>query len=124
MKKNYVKIQSTIDIMVNPGLTYKNLTKKDSDIQNRLKVNSTWPKSCVLIQKGQHIYPAEIVKWNSVKALEKNKVLTIGEYIETPTETPVITKEKLELSLEEKANKNVEDVKEISDVDLDKLSEN
>lgn len=117
MKKNYVKIQSTIDIMVNSGLTYKDLTKKDSDIQNRLKVNSTWPKSSILIQKGQHVYPAVITTWNSVKALEKAKLLTIGEYMEEPSETPVVSKEKLELSLEDKANKN-----EVSDIDLDKLT--
>ena len=80
MKSKYVRIHSNVSIGVAPGLHYENVTKKDSDIPNRLKVNPVWPKMVVNIEAGSHIYPAEVAEWPAVLALQKDKVLTIGDY--------------------------------------------
>lgn len=82
-EKKYVRIQSSISIVVTPGLQYDNLTRKDSDIPDRMKVAAYWPKLRVLIRKGVHTYLSEIVNWNAVKELQKQKLITIGEFIDT-----------------------------------------
>ena len=41
--KDYVQIQSEVTIEVNPGLLNQNMTKEDSDIADRLKINPIWP---------------------------------------------------------------------------------
>ena len=80
MKKDYVRIHSNMSIGVAPGLHYEDVTKKGSDIPNRLKVNPAWPKMAVNSEAGSHIYPAEIAEWPSVLALQKDKILTIGDF--------------------------------------------
>lgn len=84
--KDYVTIQSNVTIMVTGGLQYKDLTNKDSQLPNRMKVASEWPKLSVLIKQGQHIYPSEIVEWQTVQALQKDGVLTIGAYVDNPND--------------------------------------
>lgn len=74
-----VRIQSTITITVTPGLHHKDVTNKDAHIPDRLKVSPLWPKATVMIRQGAHYYPAEIVEWPTVKALEKDGILTIGQ---------------------------------------------
>ena len=76
--KKYVQIQSSININVTAGLNMKNMTKADSDIPNRLTVKPTWPKLTVLIKQGNALYPSQIVEWNTVKSLVRNKLITIG----------------------------------------------
>lgn len=76
--KKYVQIQSDIDINVTAGLNMKNMTKVNSDIPNRLTVMPTWPRLTVLIKQGAHLYPSVITEWNTVKALARNKLITIG----------------------------------------------
>ena len=115
-KKAYVKIQSNITINVTPGLNHKDLTNKDSDIANRMKVKSTWPKAAVLIKQGQHWYPSDIVNWPTVKALEKDKVLTIGEYSDNPNDDKEVSKEKFDKILKELDIQTVE----LKDLTLDK----
>ena len=78
----FVRIQSSIDISVTAGLQGKDLTRKDSDIPDRLKVSPEWPKLTMFIHKGTGNYPAEIAEWNTVKCLAKDKVLTIGEIVD------------------------------------------
>ena len=78
-----VRIHSTITINVTTGLQHKDVTNPDAHIPDRLKVSAEWPRHTVLIREGQHLYPAEIKNWNTVKALANDKVLTIGEEIET-----------------------------------------
>ena len=78
----FVRIQSTIDICVTAGLQGRDLTRKDSDIPDRLKVSPDWPKMTMFIHKGAGNYPAEIAEWNTVKALVKDKVLTVGEVVD------------------------------------------
>lgn len=77
--KDYVRIQSNQTIMVTGGLYYKDVTNKDAHIPDRLKVNPEWPRLTVLIKQGAHWYPSEIAEWATVKALAKDKILTIGE---------------------------------------------
>jgi len=94
--KDYVQIQSDVTIEVNPGLLNQNMTKEDSDIADRLKINPIWPKFGILVKKGQHIYPSEVADWHSVKMLVKNKLATIGQYLDTAPSEVVAMKKKLE----------------------------
>lgn len=84
--KKFVRIHSDRNITVTPGLQSVNHTRKDSDIPDRLKVSPTWSKCLVDIKKGAGIYPVEILEWNTVKALVTDKVLTIGEYVDSDNE--------------------------------------
>ena len=80
-----VKIQSTITIHVNKNLEYKDFTESNSDTKNKLKIIPDWVSQTVRIDKGVGLYPAEIAEWDSVKALEKANVLTVGEVTEKRT---------------------------------------
>ena len=80
--KPFVRIHSDRNITVTPGLQNKDNTRLDSDIPNRLKVNPLWSNCLVDIKKGAGIYPSEILEWNTVKALMKDKVLTQGEFLD------------------------------------------
>lgn len=77
-----VMIQSNQTIRVTSGLQYEDFTKKDSDLPNRMKVAPKWQGSMVLIEKGQHTYPAEIATWHTVLSLQDKGVLTIGTIID------------------------------------------
>ena len=74
----FVQIQSSVTIRVTTGLQNKDVTNPDAHVPDRLKVNPEWPKHQVLIRKGAYRYPAEIVEWESVKALANDKILTVG----------------------------------------------
>lgn len=107
-EKKYVRIQSTMNIAVTAGLQVQDLTDKSAPIADRLKVQAAWPKLTVLIEKGQHVYPIEIVEWETVKALENAGVLTIGEFLDDVNDA------KEQETLANKRNKllrNLEDVK-------------
>lgn len=107
-EKKYVRIQSTMNIAVTPGLQVQDLTDKNALIADRLKVQAAWPKLTVLIEKGQHVYPIEIVEWETVKALENAGVLTIGEFLDDVNDA------KEQETLANKRNKllrNLEEVK-------------
>lgn len=82
----FIRIQSKIDINVTPGLQYDDHTNYDSDLPNRLKVSPSWPKAIVHIKAGVDIYPGEIREWETIKALEKSGVITVGDSIEEPSE--------------------------------------
>lgn len=96
-KQPYVRIQSNSTINVTAGLHSQDVTNPDAHVPDRLKVNPAWPKCTCLIRQGVGIYPSEIVEWPSVKALARDKVLTIGEYLDKP-----------ETDAQEQAKKNVE----------------
>lgn len=81
-----VRIQSTITITVTGGLNYKDTTNPDAHVPDRLKVSPEWPKCMVQIKQGVGDYPAEIVEWNTVKALAADKILTIGEIKDAQSE--------------------------------------
>ena len=74
-----VKIQSSITIRVTCGLQNKDVTNPDAHVADRLKVNPEWPKHQVLIRKGVFNYAEDIKAWPSVKALEKDKIITITD---------------------------------------------
>ena len=97
--KAYVKIQSEKSIYVTPGLQHQDVTNPDAHVADRLKVSPLWPRCTVLIKKGVHWYPSEITEWRTVRALERDKVLTIGESSDSPTDTPLIEKDKLKRDL-------------------------
>ena len=92
--KAYVKIQSSMTIRVASGHQYQDFTKKDSDIPNRLKVAPKWQDCMCLIKQGQHVYPAEIADWHSVKALQSNGTLTIGAFVDSVDDAEVIESKK------------------------------
>lgn len=112
MTKNFVKIQSQVNITVTPGLQNMDVTNPDAHVPDRLKVQPTWPKAAVDIHEGIDVYPAYIAEWATVKALEKDKIITIGEYSETATEEATDLKKKLDSVMEEiQPKKKVKDIK-------------
>lgn len=82
--KPFVRIQSDKTIRVTPGLQHLDVTNPDAHVPDRLKISPSWPKSMVLIEAGAHVYPSEITEWPTVRALAKDKILTIGEYLDSP----------------------------------------
>lgn len=85
--KNYIRIQSKIDVAVTAGLQSINMSNKDAHVADRLNVKSAWVGTRVLIHKGVGIYPNELKTWDSVKSLVRNGILTLGEEYETvPTD--------------------------------------
>ena len=112
--KDYVYIQSTIDIVVTAGLQNEDVTNPDAHIPDRLKVNPIWPKLRILIEAGRHIYPSCIAKWETVKSLVKDGILTIGEEVDSVDDPKVIEKAedlKEELNIAKKKMKVVDDIK-------------
>lgn len=99
--KNYVQIQSTIDVLVTAGLQYTDVTNEDAHVADRLRVQSDWPRLTVMIKKGQHWYPSEIAEWPTVKSLQKDRALTIGTFSDEPNEEGV-DKEKATLKENQK----------------------
>lgn len=81
--KKYVRIQSNQTIQVTCGLQHEDVTNPDAHVPDRLKVSPSWPTCSVVISAGAHLYPSEIATWPTVKALAKDKILTIGEYTDT-----------------------------------------
>ena len=79
------------------------MTNPDAHVPDRLKVSPNWPKGVYIINEGVGIYPSEIVQWPTVKALEKDKILTIGEYLDTTGEDEEVKtkRDKLLLDLNE-----------------------
>ncbi len=123
--KNYVKISSTINVSVTSGLQYQNFTNEKSDIPNRLKVSPLWPKMTIDIKQGVHFYPAEIAEWNTVKSLVKDKVLTIGEFVDVCEEQYAIDmKQKLfNVSKVDKPKTSITKKKVKEEVSLENLTE-
>ena len=103
-KKAYVRIHSNKTIRVTCGLQNKDVTNPDAHVPDRLKVSPSWPTCCVIISSGSHLYPSEIAEWHTVKALAKEKVLTIGDFTDDDSEEPEVAskKETLVNNLKEK----------------------
>ena len=114
-EKDYVYIQSNISIVVTAGLQNDDVTNPDAHVPDRLKINPIWPKLRMMIKAGRHIYPKLITEWNSVKALVKDGVLTIGEEVESPNDTKV---EEKNADLKNELAK----VKKIKDINLDDVA--
>lgn len=95
-QKQFVRIQSSVTINVTAGLHNQDVTNKDAHIPDRLKVNPLWPKMTCLIKAGVGIYPAMICDWPAVKALAKDNILTIGEYLDSADEETTTKQKQLE----------------------------
>lgn len=110
--KKFVTIQSNITIVVTPGLQHQNFTKLDSDIPDRMKISAIWPKATVLIKAGQHTYPSEIKNWKTVKALERDGLLTIGAETDDATNAAELlqTKAQLNRELKDKTDISLSDI--------------
>lgn len=115
-----VRIQSTIDISVTAGLQNKDVTNPDAHIPDRLKISPLWPKATVDIRRGTGYYPAEIVEWATVKALEKDNILTIGQIEEKDDEES----EKASAELEKKLNEVEPERKKRKKETLAEITEN
>lgn len=96
----FVRIQSTKTINVTMGLQNQDVTNADAHVPDRLKVSPLWPKLIVQIKEGVYWYPSEITKWETVKALVKDKILTIGEFA-NETDSPEVDEQakKLEANI-------------------------
>lgn len=104
-KAEYVIIQSKINIKVVPGLQHEDVTNADAHIPDRLKVSALWPKMAILIKEGVGTYPSYITEWDTVKALVKDKIITIGSYTDNADEEDVKTKRALDLEIKEAEEK-------------------
>lgn len=94
--KQFVRIQSNKTIRVTAGLQHLDVTNPDAHVADRLKISPSWPKAMVIIEAGAHVYPSDITEWPAVKALAKDKVLTIGEYLDVPEDKAVEQAQMLE----------------------------
>ena len=100
METKFVRIQSTMTILVTPGLQLSDYTDEKKAIPNKLNIKPRWQNGSVQVKQGVHYYPAEITKWNTVKALEKKGIFTIGEVTDSiPAEFQDETK-KVEVEFE------------------------
>jgi hypothetical protein len=113
--KKYVEVMSNINITLTGGLQYMDSTNPDAHIADRLNVKPLWSDLTCDIKAGAHVYPGEIVNWNTFKALKNQKVLTVmrefdsESEIETEDKTDVdSTKSKLE-----KAKAKIEESKKL-----------
>ena len=117
--KEYVYIQSAISIVVTAGLQNEDVTNPDAHVPDRLKVNPVWPKLRIMVKAGRHIYPKLITEWNSVKALVKDGILTIGEEADSPEDQKMEEKAAdLKAELERQAKK-----KRVRDIKLEDVAE-
>lgn len=106
MKSNTVRIQSSMTITVTSGLQCSDLSNESQqNIPNRLKVAPEWPKYSIQIMQGVGDYPAEIAKWNTVKALVEAGVMTISQSTNEAKEEDVAKVEALNDKKEEKQGK-------------------
>lgn len=55
------------------------ITSNPSTESKPMNPNPIWTKTRILIKTGVHDYPAEIKDWDTIKALAKNFIITIGE---------------------------------------------
>lgn len=87
MKNKFVRIQSTMSITVTGDMDYIPLPDKSEFggviKEGTWKVQQRWSDLRVDIKRGTGYYPAEIVTWKTVKALEDNNILTVGEFTDT-----------------------------------------
>ena len=110
--KKFVKIQSSATVRVTSGLQYQDFTKQNSDVPNRMKVAPEWQNAMCLIKMGQHVYPSEIIEWPTVKLLQKDGVLTIGEFVDDAEDEVVKNKTELNDAVESIKSKT----KSLSDI--------
>lgn len=123
MSEKFIKIQSTMNITVTAGLQGLDVTNADAHVPDRLKVQSLWPKLTVDIHEGVGNYPEYIKDWNTVKALVRDKVLTIGAVVESEiTEDEKAKKAALDENMKEVDNALGKKDKKNKDVKLEDIA--
>ena len=78
-----IEISSTTTIHVTCGANALDVTNPDAHVADRLRVAPSWTKNIICIKEGKGEYPADIATWATVKALERDGVITIGRTIDT-----------------------------------------
>lgn len=78
-----IEISSTTTIHVTCGTNALDVTNPDAHVADRLRVAPSWTKNIICIKEGKGEYPADIATWATVKALERDGVITIGRTIDT-----------------------------------------
>lgn len=123
MSKKFVRITATKSFLVTKGLDCLDVTNKDAHVPDRLNVKPTWVNATYIIKRGVDYYPSEIAEWTTVKRLNEQGFITIGEFVDTiandeTTERNLLKeKEKLELELKkleanEKKKKSLKEIVE------------
>ena len=106
-----IKIQSSKTIRVTKGLDYQDFTKKDSDLKDRMKIAPVWQNTTILLEAGvSKFYPSYVKEWPTIKALEKEGVITLGEIKEDKEDEEEFKKLNEELKKLEKTTKTTKKV--------------
>ena len=85
--KKYVQITNPgVTRVVTAGLQYIDTTNVKSPRADRLSVQPAWTKMSVTIKQGSFYYPGEVAGWDSVKALVKDRILTVGGGVDELTD--------------------------------------
>lgn len=116
--KEFIEIQSSKSIVVTSGLQFQDATNPDAHVADRLKVAPLWPKLKIMIKAGKHTYPSFVKDWPTVKALEKDGIITVGAYVDNANEDVKEVKATLERQAKEVAKKETK----VKDINLDDLS--
>lgn len=114
-KQKYLKIQSNINVNVTGGLKHLDMTDSKASVGDKLKVQALWAKERVRIAPGASYYPAEIKDWKTVQALAKDRIITLGEEVDSlPND---IDEEQLNFIMSNftKLNEGKEEIKRQSD---------
>lgn len=83
----FIRIQSTRNIEVTPGLLSIDMTNPDAHVPDRFKVATGGTSGMrVLLKEGTHYYPACIKGWSVMPALARDKIITIGEEVDATDE--------------------------------------
>lgn len=102
--KKYVLITSTITIEVTRDLGSVNLTNPTAPMADKLNVKPAWVPFRYLIKAGTYYYPAQIKNWKTVKALESDRLLTIGAETDDCGNTPKDEVEKIDEAINKMKN--------------------
>lgn len=102
--KKYVLITSTITIEVTRDLGSVNLTNPTAPMADKLNVKPAWVPFRYLIKAGTYYYPAQIKNWKTVKALETDRLLTIGAETDDCGNTPKSEVEKIDEAINKMKN--------------------
>ena len=128
--KKYVKIQSQRNIQVTGGLDFLDMTDPKQAVPNKLKVQPLWSKEKLKITVGSAWYPSYITEWATVKSLNNDGVITIGEFTDTLPDN-VQNEEKTEVMAHEQKLKEAKmeierqkaSTKKLRDIALDDTKE-
>lgn len=120
--KKFVRIQSTLNISVTPGLNCIDVTNYASNVPERLNVKSTWVNSTIKIKAGIGYYPALIKTWPSVQALVRDNLITVAEETDTILDQKQFLEAEAMCTKLEKEIKNAENEKKKADTNKKRIN--